>query len=314
MYKNVVPFGCGQCMACRKNKLRLWQHRLMLEGMCHTESCMVTLTYADEHIPLKHSLAPRDLQLFLKRLRRKLAPKTIRFFACGEYGERNKRPHYHIALFGVGKSAHHIINDAWGKGIIDTGYEGDAGKINKDSAQYICGYVTKKMTSWNDPKVKAELLAHGLHPEFCRMSNRPGIGYGVIPKLVDALTTSSGCEAIGRMGDVPMSLSHGGKSWPLGRYLRMKLREYMGFPVITAQEGWFEQSQIRAEEEMLELCVSEGVIGLLKKDEETQDTQLFKKINSHNGWRKALLQRRNLELDKAAYVTEHTHKYKGRKL
>lgn len=316
LYEGVIPFGCGQCMFCRINRQRLLQHRLMLESMDHEHSCFLTLTYADEFLPKNGSLRRRDIVLFLKALRRRIEPTKIRYYYVGEYGERSGRPHYHVALFGLGKDSHDLLHDVWGKGLIDTGHEGPTGKINKDSAQYIAGYVTKKMTNWNDPRVKAELIAQGKEPEFGQGSLKPGLGYGVVKKIVDFLTTDSGAESLIRHGDVPMVLNHGKKAWPLGRYLRQKIREQMGFYETGAQEGWEKQSKIRAEEEMLELCINQGLLGLIKKEEETPEIKLFKQMYNQQkgGWRREILRRRNEQLELNLSDKEKFDKRKGRKL
>lgn len=104
------------------------------------------------------------------------------------------------------------------------------GDLTKDSAQYIAGYVTKKMTDKADPRLK------GRHPEFARMSLRPGIGALAIEDIALVLTTDHGCDEILNTGDVPQVLMHGSKRWPLGRYLRKKLREHLGFPETGGQE------------------------------------------------------------------------------
>lgn len=315
MYKGLIPFGCGQCMSCRKNKLRLWQHRLMLEGLKHAESCMLTLTYAPEHLPPNGSLRKKDVQDFLKKLRRQIEPRKIRYYYVGEYGEKTMRPHYHIALFGLGKSSHNLLNSVWGKGLIDTGHEGETGKINGDSASYICGYVTKKLTSKDDPLVKKLLTEKGLEPEFAHMSLKPGIGSGVADDIVNFLTTSVGAEHILRAGDVPMVLNHGGKSWPLGRYIRRLIREKMGFPETGAQAGWEEQSKIRSEEAMLDLCIREGLIGLIKEDEATEYTKAVKSMyKPTGGWRKHLLEESNRTHNEQLSLMEKTEKQKGRPL
>lgn len=57
----------------------------MMEQDRHVCTSFVTLTYDEEHLPPDGSLRKRDLQLYLKRLRRRL---PFRFFAAGEYGER----------------------------------------------------------------------------------------------------------------------------------------------------------------------------------------------------------------------------------
>lgn len=288
----------------------------MLESMDHEKSCMLTLTYANEHLPKNGSLRRRDIVLFLKLLRRKIEPTKIRYFYVGEYGERSGRPHYHIALFGLGKDSHDLFHACWGKGLIDTGYEGEIGKINKDSAQYIAGYVSKKMTNWNDPVVKALLISEGKEPEFGQPSLKPGLGYGVVKKIVNFLTTDPGAESLIRNGDVPMVLNHGGKAWPLGRYLRTKIREEMGFPNVGAQEGWEEKSKIRAEEEMLELCISQGLLGLIQKEEETEATKLIKVFykDQPGGWKREILRRRNETLNLNMENSEKYNKKRGRKL
>lgn len=213
--KGLLPFGCGQCNPCRFNRRRLWSHRIMLESAMHPESVFTTLTYNEEFHPKDGSLCIDHYQKFLKKLRRRLEPRKIRYFMVGEYGEQSQRPHYHAALFNVYSSDLPALEDSWGKGFVH------CGTLTFDSAQYIAGYVVKKLTNVNDKKVVDFL--QGRYPEFARMSLKPGIGAdGIIP-IADAL--------IGYLpeDDVPRSLCHDGKSYPLGRYLRSKLREKMGF-------------------------------------------------------------------------------------
>jgi len=169
-----VPAGCGQCMPCRINRRRLWTHRMMLESYKHAENSFLTLTYDDEHLPARGSLDPSHTQKWLKRFRKAIAPRKVRFYLVGEYGDQSQRPHYHAALFGVGPdgivvnneycSVPDIVSRTWGKGHVMLG------SLTSASAQYICGYVTKKMTSKFDPRL------NGRYPEFARMSRRPGIG------------------------------------------------------------------------------------------------------------------------------------------
>lgn len=191
---------------------------MILETLTHEASSFVTLTYDDEHLPEGGNLYPRDTQLFFKRLRKKLDPIKLRYYLVGEYGDRTQRPHYHIALFGVPMSAYQTIADAWPYGMIDVG------SLTFESAAYIAGYVTKKMTAKDDPRLE------GRHPEFARMSTNPGIGGKAMDDLANVMMTKHGSKMLAELGDVPTVLKHGGKSMPLGRYLRRKLREKLDIP------------------------------------------------------------------------------------
>lgn len=110
-----------------------------------------------------------------------------------------------------------MIHEKWGRGGIDNG------TLEPESAGYVAGYVTKKLTNPEDDKARRFL--NGRYPEFARMSNRPGIGAKAAEKIAQALLSSFGPQMMTEHGDVPVSLSHGGRSFPLGRYLRQKLRK-----------------------------------------------------------------------------------------
>jgi len=63
---------CGKCLACSSNYRRDWVARMILESQAHSDAVFVTLTYSDDNLPDRGSLVKRDLQLFFKRLRRRL--------------------------------------------------------------------------------------------------------------------------------------------------------------------------------------------------------------------------------------------------
>lgn len=99
----------------------------------------------------------------------------------------------------------------------------DVGELNKDTAQYIAGYVTKKMTSKDDKRL------NGRYPEFARMSLRPGIGATAVGDIADVVSSDFGLDDVSLNCDVPRALKIGKKSLPLGRYIRGKLRLAIGF-------------------------------------------------------------------------------------
>lgn len=238
-----VPYGCGQCMPCRINRRRLWTHRIVLESKLHENNSFLTLTYNDENIPIikctdnlvRGNLNPTHLQKFIKRLRKKVEPIKLRYVAVGEYGDVTQRPHFHLALFGYPSCAYGLPRKTSRKGcqcpqcleIEETWKEGFTynGQLTEKSASYVAGYVTKKLTNAKNEKVQEWLK--GRHQEFARMSNRPGIGAGAMEYLQELLESEHGSEAL--LDDVPDVLCHGRKRMPLGRYLKEKLRERMGF-------------------------------------------------------------------------------------
>lgn len=225
--------GCGQCLHCRINRGREWQHRIMLESRQHKECCFVTLTYDDIYVPSCLSLRRRDLQLFFKRLRKRYAPEKFRYYAVGEYGDTDGRPHYHVAFFGI---------DLWLPCFIDEYYEwgrngtrnvklkdwrcghANLGFLNEDSAGYIGGYVVKGLTK--DDSYSSKVLK-GRPPEFSCMSNRP---YGIGAGEVDAIAERIKCSGQ-RVKPVLSEMYAGRRAFPLGRYLQDRLAMARGASV-----------------------------------------------------------------------------------
>ena len=180
---DVINLPCGQCIGCRLERSRQWATRCVHEASLHERNCFLTLTYDDEHIrwsPFtgEQTLYKRDLQLFMKRLRKYVEPIKVRFFACGEYGDSSNRPHYHVILFGydfpdkrlykLGNNGYpyyisDLLNKLWTHGYCMLA------AVSFDSCAYVARYVTKKLTG-EAGKSKYE----GIQPEFVNMSRRPG--------------------------------------------------------------------------------------------------------------------------------------------
>lgn len=220
-------FGCGQCMPCRINRRRIWQSRIMLEAHQYKDNCFATLTYSDD---TQKTLDPEHLSSWLKRLRehyhRKIDRK-FRFFGVGEYGDLTERPHYHVALFNFptcysGQSRYsklrteccsicEMVRNTWGRGNIFLG------TLEPDSAGYVAGYTTKRMTQTNDPRL------HGRYPEFARMSLRPGIGGGATNEIARVFLAHGN-----HLPDVPSVYRTLGSKRPFGRYLQKRTRKAAG--------------------------------------------------------------------------------------
>uniref|UniRef100_A0AAU8BAB1 Replication initiator protein n=1 Tax=Dulem virus 82 TaxID=3145793 RepID=A0AAU8BAB1_9VIRU len=166
----VVP--CGRCIECLIRRSNEWAWRVSLEAKLYKSNCMVTLTYSDDYLPQDRSVSRREFQLFLKSIRKAIEPVRIRYFGCGEYGEKYGRPHYHIILFGYDfpdkfffkKDKKGIdlyrspsLEKIWKKGF------SSVCEVNYDVAKYVAVYLQKKMTD-------------GRKGAFVAMSLKPGIG------------------------------------------------------------------------------------------------------------------------------------------
>jgi len=231
-------FPCGRCVSCRKSRAGVWAHRIMLESLEHGDNVFLTLTYSEESLrkqygPIEHadpqmeclpSVRKRDFSLFLKRLRKAIEPKRIRFYGVGEYGEKTERPHYHVVLFGLPGCEKGVTSvDRRGHCCAQCDFYGKlwsfgnifCGEVSIRSARYVAGYVTK--AGW----ISEEEL-NGREPQFCRMSLKPGIGAYFMDEV------ASTCLDYDPGVDVPTHLRHGGRLHPLGRYLRRRLRERIG--------------------------------------------------------------------------------------
>lgn len=198
----------------------------MAEAAQYSDNTFVTLTYSEDRV----SLAPGDLRDFIKRLRSRVAPHRFRFYAVGEYGDKTQRPHYHACLFNFptclrGRSRYsklfttccsscELVRETWGHGHVYLG------AVEPASAEYVARYVVKKLTNKDDERL------NGRHPEFARMSLKPGIGAHAMFDVADTLLNYQ--NTLDAMGDVPGELMVGKARKPIGRYLRKKLRSYVG--------------------------------------------------------------------------------------
>lgn len=162
---------CGRCEFCLERKKSEWTIRITHELKVSFSSYFITLTYDDEHLPTTYgmpTLNPKDLTLFLKRLRQyndkvvlgDLKPK-IRYYAVGEYGTKEKRPHYHAIIFNLHKKTVENMRDIWTAGQI---YVGDT---ERGSIHYVTGYLIDKANHENE----------WIYRPFSRMSKGLGLSY-----------------------------------------------------------------------------------------------------------------------------------------
>ena len=184
-----LEIPCGQCIACRLDKSLDWAIRISHEASLYDHNCFITLTYSPENLPPGGSLVVSHYQLFMKRLRKRFG-KNIRFFHCGEYGEKLGRPHYHACLlnFDFPDKVHFKTTDRGDRIYRSQALEelwpfghSEIGTVTFESAAYVARYITKKITGtlaqshYTCVDVETgEVIQR--KPEYTTMSRRPGIG------------------------------------------------------------------------------------------------------------------------------------------
>lgn len=229
----LVP--CGRCLQCRIQYAERWAVRMELELKGWNNAHFITLTYEDDKLPIANqitgehykgikypldyysgktyerpTLEKDDIQRFFKRLRKQAkhrgleekSERGLKLFYCGEYGEKNGRPHYHIILYGLiipdlqvkqMKAGYtHFgsewIKDVWGNGVIDIG------SVTPQSCRYVARYAIKK-AELKSKQIDDELKKHGITPEFISMSKNPGIGMNYYTEHRKELYPDNGQEA-----------------------------------------------------------------------------------------------------------------------
>lgn len=204
-----IQVPCNKCITCRSHKASLWSDRIRFEVRDKfQDSCFVTLTYDDEHLPysfhddgvVRSTLVPKHLTDFFKRLRKQISKYTdrkIKYFACGEYGGRFGRPHYHVFLIGVlrTKQSVDLIDNCWKMGNIDV----QSPRDTEDCVRYVTGYILKKFTGR-----KGQDKYGSAFPPFQRFSQHLGNNYYLQHK--DEILAREGILVRGQVHTLPRSI------------------------------------------------------------------------------------------------------------
>lgn len=209
-----VEVPCGKCAACQMNARQQWVQRLVYEFKAAKTAAFVTLTYDDEHLYINENGVPsvnkRDVQLFMKRLRKEFG-SGLRFFLMSEYGDDpryTQRPHYHMLLFNYPPMDFLRlavkINEIWKKTDKYFNLNKVVEPINGNRIGYVAGYgITRKMGPY------------GSDPNFMLCSRRPAIG--------SCYLTPARLKYHYETGNLSVKTDTG--SYPLHRYFRDKISD-----------------------------------------------------------------------------------------
>lgn len=179
-----MPLPCGRCPPCKKRRVDGWVFRLLQEDKVSTSAHFITLTYDPQHVPISPNgfmtLDKTEFPRYMKRLR-KLTVNKLKYYACGEYGTNNKRPHYHAIVFNVPDAE--MFFEAWK---LDGAHFGQitVGDCTGNSVAYCMKYIDKAYNEkglfpgWRPFKGRDDRV-----PEFALMSKGMGKNY-ITPAIV----------------------------------------------------------------------------------------------------------------------------------
>lgn len=173
----LVP--CGKCVACLARKRNEWTYRLTQEKNYSDYTYFGTLTYDNDHIPIRikdnvpYFVFDKDhVQRYMKRVRYFLSKIsdciTCSYYLVSEYGGIGHRPHYHFLMFIHNdpklthkKQVDMILRDTWQNGFVTIKAASPA------NIHYVTKYCVKDLESTPDDCID---------PVFILASKRPYIG------------------------------------------------------------------------------------------------------------------------------------------
>lgn len=158
-----ISVPCGKCAHCLNKRRQQWTLRLLQEMNVAETATFWTFTYSDEKLPKDGKLEKKEVQKAIKRLRQrnlKVSKKKIKYFLCGEYGEKTNRPHYHAIFFNVHESLNDEMDQIWENGNVF------CGSVTQASIHYVTKYILKNLKG-----IKT------INETFALMSKALGINY-----------------------------------------------------------------------------------------------------------------------------------------
>lgn len=175
-----ITVSCRKCHNCRIQR----QNDLEFASMCAMQqgyklgsgASFLTITYNDEHVPLKMydgqvyaTLRRKDFTKFWSDFRKYFRDNGLyvpQMVTCGEYGEKFSRCHYHSLIFGASAElTEKVAKQCWQNGIVHCGV------LRPGGVRYVIDYIMKE----NDEIYQEKYISKGLERPFLCHSNKLGL-------------------------------------------------------------------------------------------------------------------------------------------
>ena len=173
--------ACGKCRGCRIARSRDWTARIIHEMVYIKEASFVTFTYDEDHLPSDGGLHKSEIQNCFKRLRKNYEGLHFKYYAAGEYGGVNGRPHYHVIFLGIGqnwegfkwiskvgkKPGRWARVAEWKNGFVHVG------TVTRDSVLYVTDYIQNKLNgelavqTYGSKESPFQIVSQGFGKKYC---------------------------------------------------------------------------------------------------------------------------------------------------
>jgi hypothetical protein len=234
-----INVPCGKCTGCRADKALSWAIRCANEASLHAQNSFITITYDDDNLPVDGKISREVLRNFMNEIRSH--NKQIKYYACGEYGSKTHRPHYHACIFGTDfRGGHEYRIDDQLYGITEIDKTWNQGKVSiaeftMATACYVAGYVGKKSGINEDES-------------FQIMSVRPGIGYDWLKKYWPDVLATHSVVIEGREYPVPPQYIKWCEKFQEDKLAPVRNSRRERFDGMTPEEVWDQHRLRRAKE------------------------------------------------------------------